>query len=109
MVRDKIFFGNADPKVRAAAADALSRYDPSFMNYALTVTADPKTPAEVYTSVLKGYAWSAKAQGKFDSVQRTAIDKALTNYKVQLQSDPLKNADYLKSLDATSKALDAIQ
>ena len=110
MVRNKIFFNSSgDPKVRAAAATVLSRYDPLFTTYALTVTADPKTPPEVYTSTLEGYARSAAALGKLDSVQRFAIDKALTNYKVQLQSEPLKNAEYLKSLDAASKALNAIQ
>lgn len=110
LVRNKIFFNtNADPKTRSAAAEVLSRYDPSFMNYALTVTADPKTPPEVYTSALAGFARSASSQGKLDSVQRDAIGNAVTNYKVLLQAEPLKNAEYLKSLDATVKAVGQMQ
>jgi hypothetical protein len=110
LVRNKIFFNtNADPKTRSAAADVLSRYDPSFMNYALTVTADPKTPPEVYTSALEGFARSASSQGKLDSVQRNAIDTAVTNYKVLLLADPQKNEKYLKSLDATVKAVGQMQ
>lgn len=87
MVRDKIFFSTtADPKVRAAAAEALSRYDPSFLNYALSIAIDPKTPREVFKSAVEGFARSSQAQGKWNSVQKTAIDNAAKNVGIELQT-----------------------
>jgi HEAT repeat protein len=90
MIRNKIFLNsNADPKLRSTAAEVLAVYDPSFTSYALTVTADPKVPPEVYASTLKNYALSAQLSGKLDSAQWAAIKEALDNKVKAVESDPL--------------------
>ena len=62
-----------------------------------------------HSAATAGAGSFGSSAAKLDSAQRFAIDRAVMNYKAQLQSEPLKNAEYLKSLDATSKALGAIQ
>jgi len=99
LVRNKIFLSSdTDPGLRAAAADTLGRYDPSFTNYALAVTLDPKTPPQVFASTVRSYVQRASAQGKLDFAQRTAITKAVENYQAKLNEDPEKNAPYIKTL-----------
>jgi hypothetical protein len=99
VIRNKIFLNsNADPKLRSAAADVLSIYDPSFTSYALTVTADPKIPTEVYASALKGYAVGAHLGGKLDSAQWTAIKEALDNKLKAVEGDPNTDSTTLRNL-----------
>jgi hypothetical protein len=94
MIRNKIFLNsNADPKLRSAAADVLAVYDPSFTSYALTVTADPKVPADVYASTLKSYARSAQLSGKLDSAQWATIKEALDNKLIAVEGDPVHSQD----------------
>jgi hypothetical protein len=94
MIRNKIFLNsNADPKLRSAAADVLAVYDPSFTSYALTVTADPKVPTDVYASTLKSYALSAQLSGKLDSAQWATIKEALDNKLTAVESDPVHSQD----------------
>jgi hypothetical protein len=89
LVRDKIYLTSAaDPKLRAVAAAVLSRFDPSFMTYGLTVTADPKTPPVLVAGALRGYIWSARAQGKYDAAQRAVLMEALKNRLVLMQGSP---------------------
>jgi hypothetical protein len=94
MIRNKIFLNsNADPKLRSAAADVLAVYDPSFTSYALTVTADPKVPSDVYASTLKSYARSAQLSGKLDSAQWATIKEALDNKLTAVENDPAYSQD----------------
>ncbi len=106
MIRNKIFLNSsAEPKLRSAAANVLSSYDPKFSSYAFSVIADPQLPTEVYASTLKGFAISTQADGKLDAAQWVTIKEAL-NHKIQavektkLQSD----SDDLKVLRGLQKS-----
>jgi len=95
IIRNKIFLNDqAQPSLRAAAADVLGTYDPSFATYALTITSDPKTPPLVYAATLRSYAANAKEAGKLDAAQRSVIRRALEN-KLQAaqESDVSRGAD----------------
>jgi hypothetical protein len=73
-IRNKIFLNEGTPsEIRAAAATALSRSDPQFNSYALTVIADPKVPTDVYTAVMSDVIKKTPAsdESKIRSVQQS--------------------------------------
>jgi hypothetical protein len=87
MVRNKVFLNDqAQPSLRAAAADVLGIYDPSFASYALTITSDPKTPPLLYAATLRSYAANVQEAGKLDAAQRSVIRRAVEN-KLQSAQD----------------------
>jgi hypothetical protein len=77
-IRDKIFLNVATPdQVRAAAATALSKSDPQFNSYALTVIADPKVPTEIYTAVMSGALTKTPAS---DEPQIRSLQLSIENF-----------------------------
>ncbi|ARP67092.1 MULTISPECIES: HEAT repeat domain-containing protein [Mesorhizobium] len=95
LIRNKIFLNDqAEPALRAAAAQVLGQYDPTFTSYALTVATDPNTPSLVYAAAVRNYAQSAESAGKLDAAQWAALKRALQNkLKAAQETDALTRSN----------------
>jgi hypothetical protein len=92
IIREKVFFDpEADPEARAAAATVLSEHDPTFASYALVAVLDPKVPALVFASIVKGYVHQTIEAGTLDASKRFLVERAIRNYEERLgDAAPLK-------------------
>ena len=88
MVRDRILMNTtAAPDTRAAAARVLGQYDREFPSYALSVTLDPKLPANVYAEVVNGYIAQSQVQGKLDAAKIGILKESIRN-QLSIRPDP---------------------
>jgi hypothetical protein len=83
-IRDQVLLNPAaDAQVRVVAAKRLSQFDPSFSEYALTVTSDPSVPVELYSQVVQGYIDQSEARGQVNAAQIKVLKSAVENFRAK--------------------------